>query len=73
MPEQKGSFDVIVTSNGTITRLPDLEDWAHSITPPLLADGGIFMIRDNHPLLCTLNNEILSIVQYYLRRNRNDL
>lgn len=34
MPEQKGSFDVIVTSNGTITRLPDLEDWAHSITPP---------------------------------------
>ena len=64
MPEQKGSFDVIVTSCGTITWLPDLKDWARSIAS-LLADGGIFMIRDNHPLLFALNNEGMSIVQDY--------
>lgn len=64
MPDQKGSFDVIVTSCGTITWLPDLKDWARSIAS-LLADGGIFMIRDNHPLLFALNNEGMSIVQDY--------
>ena len=64
MPEQKGSFDVIVTSCGTITWLPDLKDWARSIAS-LLAEGGIFMIRDNHPLLFALNNEGMSIVQDY--------
>ena len=64
MPQQQGSFDVIVTSCGTITWLPDLKDWARSIAT-LLADGGIFIIRDNHPLLFALNNEGLSIVQDY--------
>ena len=64
MPEKKGSFDVIVTSCGTITWLPDLKDWARSIAS-LLTDGGIFMIRDNHPLLFALNNEGMSIVQDY--------
>ena len=64
MPDQKGSFDVIVTSCGTITWLPDLKDWARSIAS-LLTDGGIFMIRDNHPLLFALNNEGMSIVQDY--------
>ena len=64
MPEQQGSFNVIVSSSGTITWLPDLEDWARSIAS-LLADGGLFMIRDNHPLLFALDNEGLSIVQDY--------
>lgn len=48
MPEQKGSFDITETSNGTITWLPNLEDWARSI-PSVLADGGVFMISENHP------------------------
>lgn len=64
MPEQKGSFDVIITICGTITWLSDLKDWARLIAS-LLADGGIFMIRDNHPLLFTLNNQGMSIVQDY--------
>lgn len=64
MPEQKGSFDITKTSNGTITWLPNLEDWARSI-PSVLADGGVFMIRDNHPLLFALNNEGMSMVQDY--------
>ena len=64
MPERKGSLDAIVTSCGTITRLPDLKDWGRSIAS-LLADGGIFMIRTNHPLLFGLNDEGLSTVQDY--------
>lgn len=57
-------FDVIVTSAGTITWLPDLQDWANSIAA-LLAPGGIFMIRDNHPLLFALDNDGLTITQNY--------
>ena len=48
-----GTFDAIVTSAGTITWLPDLADWARSIER-LLAPGGAFMIRDDHPLLAAL-------------------
>ena len=64
MPERKGSLDAIVASCGTITQLPDLKDWGRSIAS-LLADGGIFMIRNNHPLLFALNDEGLSTVQDY--------
>jgi SAM-dependent methyltransferase len=64
MSDQLGSFDVIVTSVGTITWLPDLKDWAHSIAE-LLVDGGVFMIRDTHPLLFALDNDGLTVVQDY--------
>ena len=67
MPEQKGSFDITETSNGTITWLPNLEDWSRSIAS-VLADGEVFMIRDNHPLLSPSNNEGISIVQDYFDR-----
>ena len=48
-----GTFDAIVTSAGTITWLPELTEWARSIER-LLAPGGTFMIRDDHPLLAAL-------------------
>lgn len=48
-----GTFNAIVTSAGTITWLPELTEWAHSIGR-LLAPGGVFMIRDDHPLLAAL-------------------
>lgn len=47
------TFDAIVTSAGTITWLPELTDWALSIER-LLAPGGVFMIRDDHPILSAL-------------------
>ncbi|GBG95591.1 SAM-dependent methyltransferase [Ligilactobacillus salitolerans] len=59
-----GQFDVIVTSAGTITWLPNLKDWAQSIAD-LLAPNGVFMIRDNHPLLFALDNDGLAIKQDY--------
>lgn len=57
-------FDVIVTSVGTVTWLPSLEGWAQSIAA-LLAPNGIFMIRDNHPLLFALADDGLSIGNSY--------
>lgn len=64
MPSRHGTFDVVVTSAGTITWLPDLDSWALSIAT-LLAPGGMFMIRDNHPLLFALDNSGLQIVEGY--------
>ncbi|WEV65176.1 methyltransferase domain-containing protein [Bifidobacterium sp. ESL0764] len=57
-------FDVIVTSVGTVTWLPSLEGWAQSIAE-LLAPNGVFMIRDNHPLLFALADNGLSIGNSY--------
>lgn len=65
MPNQKGYFDVIVTSVGTITWLPELESWAKSIAK-LLRPGGIFMIRDSHPLLFALDNSGLELFRIIL-------
>ena len=70
MPDQIGKFDVIVTSAGTITWLPDLKDWAKSIAD-LLCPNGVFMIRDNHPLLFALDNEGLSIKQNYFSKTES--
>jgi SAM-dependent methyltransferase len=53
-------FDVIVTSVGTVTWLPKLDQWAYSIAR-LLAPGGIFMIRDTHPLLFALDDSGLKL------------
>lgn len=64
IPEMMKQFQVIVTSVGTITWLPKLEAWAQSIAD-LLAPGGVFMIRDSHPLLFALDNNGLEIVQNY--------
>lgn len=64
LADKCGSFDVIVTSVGTITWLPELSAWATSIEQ-LLAPGGVFMIRDMHPLLYTLEDAGLRIVLDY--------
>jgi SAM-dependent methyltransferase len=49
-----GDFDVVYTSIGTITWLPDLERWASQIAA-LLRPGALFYIRDGHPSLYALD------------------
>lgn len=49
-------FDIIVTSAGTIVWLPELATWARSIHD-LLEPGGVFMIRDDHPVLAAMEFE----------------
>jgi len=59
-------FDIVYTSIGALTWLPDLAAWARSIRA-LLAPGGLFYVRDTHPMLATLDDERedgLLIVRY---------
>ncbi len=58
-------FDVIVTSSGTIVWVPDLVDWARSIAG-LLEPGGVFMIRDDHPMLAALDYDPWQVTGDYL-------
>ncbi len=44
------TFDVVYTSVGVLAWLPDLDAWARSIFA-LLRPGGIFYLRDAHPML----------------------
>jgi ubiquinone/menaquinone biosynthesis C-methylase UbiE len=49
LPENlDGKFDIIFTSYGTITWLPDLDKWAKVIRH-FLKVGGVFYIADFHP------------------------
>lgn len=59
------TFDVVYTSVGTVTWLPDLTAWARSIAR-LLRPGGTFFIRDGHPMLFTLDDarSDLLVVRY---------
>ncbi|QBJ94629.1 class I SAM-dependent methyltransferase [Rhodococcus sp. ABRD24] len=58
-------FDIIVTSAGTIVWLPELATWAQSIHD-LLEPGGVFMIRDDHPILGAMEFEPWVITDDYL-------
>lgn len=59
------SFDVVVTGTGAICWLPDLEDWARSIAR-LIVPGGVFLLRDDHPLLDALACESMTVTEDYL-------
>ncbi|MGB5951012.1 MAG: class I SAM-dependent methyltransferase [Ornithinimicrobium sp.] len=48
-------FDVVYTSIGAICWLPDLNLWAANVAA-LLKPGGLFYIRDSHPMLHTLDD-----------------
>lgn len=58
-------FDIVVTSAGTIVWLPDLSSWAHSIHD-LLTPDGIFVIRDDHPILAAMEFQPWTISDDYL-------
>ncbi|WP_243789588.1 bifunctional 2-polyprenyl-6-hydroxyphenol methylase/3-demethylubiquinol 3-O-methyltransferase UbiG [Saccharopolyspora gloriosae] len=58
-------FDVVVTSAGTIVWLPELTAWARSIHD-LLEPGGVFVIRDDHPILGAMAFEPWEITDDYL-------
>ncbi|WP_278264067.1 class I SAM-dependent methyltransferase [Nocardia sp. AG03] len=58
-------FDVVVTSAGTIVWLPELTMWARSIHD-LLAPGGVFLVRDDHPILGALDFTPWEVTDDYL-------
>ena len=58
-------FEVVVTSAGTIVWLPELRSWARSIHE-LLEPGGVFAIRDDHPILGAMDYEPWQVNGTYL-------
>jgi SAM-dependent methyltransferase len=48
------SFDLVYTSVGVLCWLDDLDGWARLIAQ-LLRPGGLFMIRDDHPMAAALD------------------
>jgi SAM-dependent methyltransferase len=52
----EGAFDLVFTSYGTISWLPDLTSWAETIASRL-APGGVFIITDMHPTLWIFDDE----------------
>ena len=51
-----GDFDIVYTSVGTIGWLRDLDRWAMQITAHQ-RPGGLFYIRDGHPMLYTIDED----------------
>jgi SAM-dependent methyltransferase len=50
------AFDLVFTSYGVISWLPDLEPWARTIASRLVP-GGVFKIADSHPALWVFDDE----------------
>ncbi len=56
-PEVIGEqFDIVYTSGGALCWLPDIRGWA-AVVGRLLEPGGIFYIREAHPVLWSLQDE----------------
>jgi len=49
-------FDVVYTGNGALMWLPDLARWAGTVAA-LLRPGGLFYIRDVHPVLQAVDDQ----------------
>lgn len=61
------AFDVVYTSIGAIGWLGDLRAWARQVAG-LLRPGGVFYIRDGHPVLFTLDetrDELVARYRYF--------
>jgi SAM-dependent methyltransferase len=52
----KDSFDLVFTSHGAISWLPDLRPWARGVASRL-APGGVFHVLDMHPTLWMFDDE----------------
>jgi len=65
------TFDIVFTSYGTTTWLPDLGRWA-SLIARSLRPGGMFYIIDGHPFSMCVNNEddpaVLRVASSYFPR-----
>jgi len=57
-------FDVVYTSIGAIGWLNDLDLWAQQVAS-LLNPGGVFYIRDGHPMMLALDDEAPDLALRY--------
>lgn len=70
----EGAFDIVFTSYGVLTWLPDLQRWA-SVISHFLRDGGTFYIAEQHPAggIYDYNAYPLQIDDTYFRDEPNEL
>lgn len=67
-----GDFDLVYTSLGVLCWLPDIDSWAR-VVASLLARGGRFFIRDDHPMFMTIGEDVsngLRVEQPYFQQDR---
>lgn len=55
-----GEFDVVYTSRGVLSWLPDIAGWAR-VVAHFLRPGGTFFISEHHPIVQSLENEGVAI------------
>jgi SAM-dependent methyltransferase len=65
----KGKFDIVFTSYGVLTWLPDLKKWAEIIAH-FLKPGGCFYIVEFHPMTCVFDDspdttELKAVLSYF--------
>lgn len=60
-----GRFDIVHTSHGVLSWLPDLDEWARIIARHL-EPGGLFQIVENHPLAGIFDDDGVTIRWPYL-------
>jgi len=63
----QGPFDIVYTSYGTIGWLPNLNEWAKSISTNLKT-GGKFIFVEFHPFIWTFDNDLKKITYPYFNR-----
>jgi SAM-dependent methyltransferase len=52
----EGQFDVVFTSHGVLSWLPDIRNWAH-VVAHFLRPGGRFVIVEGHPAMFILDDD----------------
>jgi SAM-dependent methyltransferase len=57
----RGEFDLVYTGIGALCWLPSITEWA-AVVSDLLAPGGTLHIREGHPVLWSLNEELPGLV-----------
>lgn len=65
-----GEFDLVFSSLGVLCWLPEVDPWAHTVAS-LLAPGGRFFIRDDHPVFMSIADDVskgLRIEQPYFQQ-----
>lgn len=55
---EPGSFDLVYTGVGAICWLPDIAEWARTVSA-LLRPGGELFIRDGHPMLWAIDETVM--------------
>lgn len=59
-----GQFDIVFTSYGTISWMPDLDKWA-SVIDHFLKPGGRFVFAEFHPVVWMFDDEMEKIKYHY--------